>query len=146
MINNILFKNILYKVYYMNSDIPDLEKLTDDLLGFIDFIDKPDIRKLKESNKGQFNFLINEQFPNLPLSMIRLLSDYENRSQNLEKILDMINLLRTVKKEEKSLENAENEFVEKRAEEYLYPAFGGKENFYKVAEENKNNKNNKKNN
>lgn len=130
----------------MNSDIPDLEKLTDDLLGFIDFIDKPDIRKLKESNKGQFNFLINEQFPNLPLSMIRLLSDYENRSQNLEKILDMINLLRTVKTGEKSLENAENEFVEKRAEEYLYPAFGGKENFYKVAEENKNNKNNKKNN
>ena len=57
--------------------------------------------------------------------------------QNLEKILDMINLLRSVKTGEKSLENAENEFVEKRAEEYLYPAFGGKDNFYKVAEENK---------
>lgn len=121
----------------MNSNIPDLEKLTDDVLRFIDFIDRPEIRTIKETEMGQFNFMVNEQFPELPLSMIRLLSDYNNRSQNLEKILDMINLLRSVKTGEKSLENAENEFVEKRAEEYLYPAFGGKDNFYKVAEENK---------
>jgi hypothetical protein len=128
----------------MNPDIPDLEKLTNDVVGFIEFIDKPEIREIKESNMGQFNFLVNEQFPDLPLSMTRLLTDYENRSQNLEKILDMISLLRSVKTGEKSLENAENEFVEKRAEEYLYPAFGGKENFYKVAEENKKKKKNKK--
>lgn len=128
----------------MNPDIPDLEKLTDEVLGFIDFVDKPEIREIYQSNKGQFNFLVNEQFPNLPLSMIRLLTDYENRSQNLEKILDMINLLRSVKTGERSLENAENEFVEKRAEEYLYPAFGGKDNFYKVAEENKKKNKNKK--
>ena len=128
----------------MNQDIPDLEKLTNDVLGFIDFIDKPEIREIKETNMGQFNFFVNEQFPNLPLSMIRLLTDYENRSQNLEKILDMINLLRSVKTGERSLENAENEFVEKRAEEYLYPSFGGKDNFYKIAEENKKKNKNKK--
>jgi hypothetical protein len=128
----------------MNSDIPDLEKLTDDILKFIDFIDTPEIRDLKENNMSKFNFMVNEQFPELPLAMIRLLSDYQNRSQNLEKILDMINLLRSVKTGEKSLENAENEFVEKRAEEYLYPAFGGKDNFYKVAEENKKKNQNKK--
>jgi hypothetical protein len=127
----------------MNSDIPNLEKLTDDVLRFIDFADRPEIRNIKETELGKFNFMVNEQFPDLPLSMIRLLSDYENRSQNLEKILDMINLLRSVKTGEKSLENAENEFVEKRAEEYLYPAFGGKDNFYKVAEENKKKKNKK---
>jgi hypothetical protein len=128
----------------MNQDIPDLEKLTNDVLGFIDFIDKPEIREIKETNTGQFNFFVNEKFPNLPLSMIRLLTDYENRSQNLEKILDMINLLRSVKTGERSLENAENEFVEKRAEEYLYPSFGGKDNFYKIAEENKKKNKNKK--
>jgi hypothetical protein len=128
----------------MNSPIPDLEKLTDDILKFIDFIDTPEIRDLKENNMSKFNFMVNEQFPELPLAMIRLLSDYQNRSQNLEKILDMINLLRSVKTGEKSLENAENEFVEKRAEEYLYPAFGGKDNFYKVAEENKKKNQNKK--
>lgn len=124
----------------MNSNIPDLEKLTDDVLRFIDFADRPEIKNIKENELGKFNFMVNEQFPDLPLSMIRLLSDYDNRSQNLEKILDMINLLRSVKTGERSLENAENEFVEKRAEEYLYPAFGGKDNFYKVAEENKNKK------
>lgn len=125
----------------MDSQIPDLEKLTDGILKFIDFIDTPEIRDLKENNISKFNFIVNDQFQELPLTMIRLLSDYKNRTQNLEKILEMINLLRSVKTGEKSLENAENEFVEKRAEEYLYPAFGGKDNFYKVAEENKNKKN-----
>lgn len=94
-----------------NSNIPDLEKLTDDVLRFIEFVDRDEIRQIKDTEKGQFNFLVNEQFPELPLSMIRLLSDYENRSQNLEKILDMIKLLKSVKVGEKTLENAENEFV-----------------------------------
>jgi hypothetical protein len=129
-----------YILYNMNNDIPDLEKLTNDVLKFIDFIDNPENRKMKEENIGNFNFLINENFPNLPYAMIKLLTDYENRTQNLEKILDMINLLRSVKFGTKTLENAENEFIEKRAEEYLYPAFGGKEEFYRVAEENKKNK------
>ena len=44
----------------MNQDIPDLEKLTNDVLGFIDFIDKPEIREIKETNMGQFNFFVNE--------------------------------------------------------------------------------------
>ena len=121
----------------MNSSIPDLEKLTNNILKFIDFVDDSEIKELKRTNVGKFNFMVNEQFPELPVSMIRLLTDYDNRTQNLEKILEMIELLRSVKTGQKTFENAENEFVEKRAEEYLYPAFGGKDNFYKVAEENK---------
>ena len=129
----------------MNSSIPDLEKLTSDILKFIDFVDEPDIKELKETNIGKFNFMVNEGFPDLPVSMIRLLGDYDNKEKNLEKILEMIELLRSVKTGHKTFENAENEFVEKRAEEYLYPAFGGKDNFYKVAEENKKKNKNKPN-
>ncbi len=120
-----------------NQVIPDLEKLTNDILKFIEFIDRPETKEIKDVNKSQFNFLVNEQFPELPRSMIKLLSDYENRHNNLKKIIDMITLLNSIKTGEKTLQTAENEFVEKRAEEYLYPAFGGKDNFYKVAEENR---------
>lgn len=125
-------------------NIPDLKKLTDKLLKFIEFIDKPEIRELKKNEIGKFNYLVNEQFSDMPVSMIKLLSDFENRDNNLEKILDMINILKSVETGEKTFETAENEFVEKRAEEYLYPAFGGKDNFYKVAEENKKKKDKKK--
>jgi len=128
----------------MSMKIPDLKKLTDNVLKFIEFIDKPEIRELKKNEIGKFNYLINQQFSEMPVSMIKLLSDYENRDKNLDKILDMINILKSVETGEKTFEIAENEFVEKRAEEYLYPAFGGKDNFYKVAEENKKKKEKKK--
>ena len=49
----------------------------------------------------------------------------------------MITMLRSVKNGQKSFGDAENEFMEKRSEEYLYPAFGGRDNFYRIAEENK---------
>ncbi len=117
--------------------IPDLELLTTKIIEFLEFVDKPEIITMKENEPGNFNYIVNERFSMLPLSMVKLLSEREQRAQNLEKILDMINILRSVKTGQKTFETAENEFVEKRAEEYLYPAFGGKDNFYKVAEENK---------
>lgn len=123
----------------MNSNIPDLEKLTNDILDFIDFVDKPENIELRKKQSGNFNYLLNEKFKDMPSSMFKLLLDVDNRASNLEKILDMINMLKNVKNGYTTLENAENEFAEKRAEEYLYPAFGGKEQFYKVAEENKKN-------
>jgi len=117
--------------------IPNLEEITTKVLEFIEFIDKPDIKNMKENNLAEFNYIVNEKFASLPLAMIKLLSDTENRVGNLEKILDMINILRSVQLGQKTFETAENEFVEKRSEEYLYPAFGGRDKFYKIAEENK---------
>ncbi len=119
------------------SAIPDLELLTTKIIEFLEFMDQPEISSMKEHEPGNFNYLVQQKYSMLPVSMVKLLSDKPNRAQNLEKIIDMINILRSVKNGEKTFETAENEFVEKRAEEYLYPAFGGKENFYKVAEENK---------
>jgi hypothetical protein len=120
-----------------NITIPDLEKLTNNVLDFIEFINKPETIKLKAESTGNYNYIINEKFADLPLSMIKLLSDTENRAKNLEKVLDMITMLRSVKNGQKSFGDAENEFMEKRSEEYLYPAFGGRDNFYRIAEENK---------
>lgn len=119
------------------NNIPDLEKLTDNVLKFIQFVDKPETKLLRENNLGQYNFIVDKDFSELPVSIIRLLSDQDKKTENLEKIIDMINMLRDVKNGTKTMQTTENEFMEKRAEEYLYPTFGGKEKFYEIAEENK---------
>jgi len=121
----------------MEPTIPDLEKLTENMLRFIEYVDKPETRRLRETDIGNFNYIVNEQFSDLPTSMIKLLSDYKNRNVNLEKIIKMISDMRSVQIKKKQFQEVENEFFEKRAEEYLYPAFGGKDNYYKIAEENK---------
>ena len=117
--------------------IPDLVELTNKLLEFIEFEDKLETQNIKNNDKGYYNYLVQERFDKLPTSMIKLLSEKDRRAENLEKILDMIELLKNVKIGKTTFEKAENDFVEKRAEEYLYPQFGGKDNFYKIAEENK---------
>jgi len=117
--------------------IPDLVELTNKLLEFIEFEDKPETQNIKKNDRGYYNYLVQERFDKLPNTMIKLLSEQDKRVENLGKILDMIDLLKNVKSGKTSFEKAENEFVEKRAEEYLYPQFGGKDNFYKIAEENK---------
>ena len=115
--------------------IPDLLELTNKILEFIDFYDKPEMKKLREENMGNYNYIVGEKFEKLPPSMIKLLSDEENRASNLEKLMEMLRLLQSVKDGKNTFEKTENDFFEKRAEEYIYPKFGGRENFYKVSEE-----------
>jgi hypothetical protein len=115
--------------------IPDLTLLTDKILEFIEFYDAPETKTLRDTLMGNYNYIVGERFSVLPPSMIKLLSDVENRASNLEKIMEMLNLLQSVKDGKNSFEKTENDFFEKRAEEYIYPKFGGRENFYKVSEE-----------
>jgi hypothetical protein len=119
------------------NNIPDLTLLTTKILEFIEYHDDPVTQELIKTNKGSYNLTLSERFEIIPIAMIKLLSDIKNRASNLEKIMDMISMLEKVKNGSNSLQNAEEVFFEKRASEYLYPQFGGRENFYKVAEENK---------
>jgi hypothetical protein len=120
--------------------IPDLVELTNKALEFIEFEDKQETQELKKNDRGHYNYIVEQKFGTMPLSMIRLLTDSDNRKENLQKLLDMIQLLKNIKEDKTTFEKAENDFFEKRAEEYLYPKFGGRDNFYKIAEENKKNK------
>jgi hypothetical protein len=79
--------------------------------------------------------------------MLKILLDIENREENVERILDMINMLRKAKTGNYNLEVAEKDFTDKVNERFLYNKYGGRENFEKalakaVADERKNNANN----
>jgi len=117
--------------------IPDLTLLTTKLLQFIEFEEKDETQKIKKEDRGQYNYIVNKEFDMLPQTMIKLLSEKEKRTENLQKVMDMLRLLKNVKEGKTNFEKAENEFMEKRSEEYLYPVFGGRDKFYQIAEENK---------
>lgn len=113
------------------SAIPDLELLTSKILEYIEFVDDPQTQRLKEANFGEFNYIVQEKFFILPLSMIKLLDQTERREENLIEILNMIEVLKQVKAGRVDLDTAAKSYDERISEKYLYPQFGGKEAFMK---------------
>jgi len=117
--------------------IPNLEVLSAKVIEFIEFYDNPDTKKLRETNHPNYLYKLYERFDVMPTSMIKLLSEPNQklRAQNLEKIILLLEKLAEVKAGTRNLEATRNEFLEENNENYFYPAFGGKEQLIKLAEE-----------
>jgi len=116
------------------SAIPNVTQLSNMMIEFLEFYDDPKIAKTRKSNYANYLNLMYEKFEKMPASMIKLLSDEENRAMNLAKLIDMLETLGQVKNGNKNIEEARDEFVEKQNEEYFYPAFGGKDQLIKDIE------------
>jgi hypothetical protein len=117
--------------------IPDLELLSSKVVEFLEFYDDPKIKKLREESHSNYLFKLYERFEIMPASMIKLLSERNQklRAQNLEKIITLLERLAEVKSGKRNLEATRDEFLEENNEKYFYPAFGGKEVLQKLAEE-----------
>jgi hypothetical protein len=107
--------------------IPDIILLSTLVIDFVEYYNLPSTKKLKNTNYGMYLNTLYDKFEKLPTSMIKLLSDDDNQVENLEKIINMLETLSSVKRGEVNLETAHDEFTEKQNEAYFYPAFGGKE-------------------
>jgi hypothetical protein len=107
--------------------IPDITLLSTLVIDFVEYYNLPSTKKLKNTNHGAYLNTLYDRFEKLPASMIKLLSDDENQVENLEKIINMLETLSSVKRGEVSLETAHDTFTEKQNESYFYPAFGGKD-------------------
>jgi hypothetical protein len=117
--------------------IPDIELLSSKGVEFLEFYDEPQIVKLRKENHSHYLFKLYERFEMIPLSMIKLLSEpnHKLRTQNVEKIIMLLERLAEVKAGTRNLEATRDEFLEENNEKYFYPAFGGKEQLIKLAEE-----------
>ena len=124
----------------MNRDggLPDLVKLTGQIIEFIEYIEQPDIKAMSKENIMMYKQHLENKFEEFTLdyySIYRMLVDNENeRSQNIEKLFKMIDRLKDV---ESGKSNVEREFIhvrEELAQEFLYPKFGGKTAFQKAME------------
>jgi hypothetical protein len=111
------------------ESIPDIEQLTEKVVKLLEFIDDPTIVELEKTDNTKYFQTVNSQFEDLPYSIIKLLTERENRDTNLEKLLDMFAIMQTIKNGEKDITSAFTDYKEELNEEYVYPKFGGKEEF-----------------
>ena len=116
------------------SAIPDVLELSRKVVEFIEYYDNPATKNLRLTNYPVYLNTLYEKFEKMPASMITILSDEKNRVANLEKVINMLEVLGKVKNGSKNIEEARDEFVEKNNEEYFYPAFGGKDQLIKDIE------------
>ena len=130
------------------SKIPDITNLTGQIIEFVEYIEQPEMKNLSKENNMKYRHHLENKFEDFSLeyySIYKMLLDNEDkRAENLDKLFNMLTKLKNV---EMGKSNVEKEFVKVRdelANEYLYPKFGGKQQFEKaMAEDLKNNKNKK---
>jgi hypothetical protein len=141
-------KNLPKGHIMMNNDrtggMPDLVKLTGNIIEFIEYIETPSVKEMAKENKMTYKLHLENKFEEFTLdfySIYKMLVDDEtNRNRNLEKLFNMIDKLKDV---EAGKTNVEREFFKVReelAQEFLYPQFGGKEKFQKALEKDAKNK------
>jgi len=125
-------KILIYFIMDFSADsIPNLVELTNNILSLVDFLDKPEIIELEKNDERIYFQSVIEKFDKVPMSIIRLMMERENRDINLEKLINLIQTLKSVKNGKKNINNAFEQYKSQLEEEYIYPKFGGKEEFEK---------------
>lgn len=110
--------------------IPDLELLLKNVIELVELMEQPDMENFKKTNNAEYEkMLVNKYQDCMPYNMIRLL--LRDRHNNLEKVIQLIQVLSKVKDGKADLNEEYDKFGEKLNEEYLYPKFGGKEETFK---------------
>ena len=130
------------------SKIPDITNLTGQIIEFVEYIEQPEMKNFSKENNMMYKGHLETKFEDFSLeyySIYKMLVDNEDkRAENLDKLFNMLSKLKDI---EMGKSNVEKEFVKVRdelANEYLYPKFGGKQQFEKAMEADlKNNKKSK---
>lgn len=120
-----------FKVSMTPNAIPNIDEMLVNIDKLLDFIETPKLKKLEHSNNKEFERQIYTKFNTiLPITIINLLVE-NNRYEHLNRLLEMCNTLKKVKNGELNIHEEHAKFSENLNDEYLYPQFGGKENFEK---------------
>lgn len=96
------------------------------------------LRKSADKKKEEFENIVYGKYNNvLPMKIISLLIEQE-RYDNLNELLDMFETLKDIKLGKKDINLEAEKFGEKNRSKYVYPKFGGKDNFLEKMSENPN--------
>lgn len=111
--------------------IPDIVILTGRIIELLKLMDNTEMMILEKGNNNEYTNIILSQFEDLPYSIIKLLLERNERENNVGRLINMLNILKNVKSGEQDINEAYNKYSEQLNEEYIYPKFGGKNNFEK---------------
>jgi hypothetical protein len=121
------------------SAIPDLGNILEYVDSLIEFVEKPEMIILKGVDYQEFEKRVYQRYNQfMPIKIIGLLIDENERYDNLTKLLDMFDRLENVKRGNSNIQSEYEDFSEKLNEQYLYPVFGGKEKFIETMKTNPN--------
>jgi hypothetical protein len=113
--------------------LPDMEALTGQILEFLQFKDEPEIVTLAKEKYGAFLNMVDQRFPAIPGSIIKMLMDEDDspdvKAENVIRLLETLKKLNDVKQGKVDLKTAEDQFNEGVNQRWLYPDFGGKEGY-----------------
>lgn len=114
--------------------IPDLDILTGQVLEILEYLERPSTKRLMKTNEGAVKMNLNNKYADtkIPLGIITLLMEENNREENVERMLKMFESLQQAKKGEITLESAEQTLSSDINERYLYSEYGSKEAFEKA--------------
>jgi hypothetical protein len=121
------------------SAIPDLSELMTYVDELIAFVELPEMETLRETNYEEYERLAYQRFNQfIPIKIIGMMVNQEERYDNLERLLDMFERLEGIKNGSKDMQHEYADFSEKLNEQYLYPEYGGKEQFIEAMKKNPN--------
>lgn len=113
---------------------PNTKQFLDDLILFIDELNKPNFKKLRKENKfNEIEELLERKYKRLfELNYSLVFAVIRNEITNFDILVKMINVM--ILLETKQINNSEaNNIIKDLINDlYIYPKFGGKENFEKI--------------
>ena len=113
------------------NDIPNLTKLTENILKIVQFLTKPEIAKEMKYNRTQIKMKLNNEYADsVPYSIISILCE-DNLDANVTRLLDMIEKINCAKQGKFTLDSIAHNITDGLSNEFVYSKFGSKENFEK---------------
>ena len=126
--------NLPYGSFMMDTKkegLVDLEKLTDQIIEFVEYIKTPEMRQMEETGKGNYVHHLETKFETFTLDnykIFRLLTDdYEKLDSNLQYLTSIIKRLYNNKNDKFDLETEIKKISNDVAEKHFYPSYGGKD-------------------
>lgn len=115
------------------NHIPNLDILTAHVLEIVEYIESPKNQSLIKQNPSAVTMMFNNKYADtVPYGIITLLMEDENRDENLDRIIKILEALRLAKEGKKSLDDAQKELTEDVYQQYEYSKYGSKEAFEKA--------------
>lgn len=125
--------------------IPDLGELLNYVNSLISFVETPEMIILSKTNYEEYERKAYQRYNQyMPIKIIGMMVNEEERYENLERLLDMFDRLDNVKNGKKNMQDEYESFSEKLNEQYLYPEYGGSKEKFIEAMQNKNDDKNSK--
>lgn len=122
--------------------IPNLALLTGNVLNILRYLELPEVKGMVLTDPMSVKMALNDKYAeSVPYGIIDILIDPLKRKENVNKLMDMFDILNSVKTGELELNEAEESFVEDLNEKYIYSEFSSKEEFYKFLKNEKKNDN-----